>query len=491
MKWTERALFLVENLDLPVASGVDTARWEHFQIAHLCSDDKFRHEVKSRQIAWSFTVAAEAMAMAILRTPGYSADSLFLSINLDEAKEKIRYAKSVYENLDVQGLPELVRDNELGLELGNGSRILSMPARPPRGKAKFNVNLDEFAHVQYDRQIYTAALPVISKGGWLRMASSPLGASGVFWEVGEQELRTYKGYGRKVTPWWHVHSFCNNVKEAVLLAPAMHSRERVDVFGKEAIRAIFENMPEEDFQQEYECAFVDETTAWITWEEIKANQQEELLCVLRRDKGGDLSNCIDGLNTIARWAAEGKIEAAFGLGVDIGRTRDATVMSIVGATTTHHYPLRAQFSLDNTPFDTQMEFFHMIMKMVNINKANIDQNGIGRNLAENAVKKYPTKVEGVDFTNLTKQGWAGDTKMYFQQRRSPIPVDRDLAYQIHSIKKTVTPSKNNVFDVDRNEKHHADKFWSLALGHAAIARGLGIITGILGYNSDRDRAAAN
>jgi len=28
----------------------------------------------------------------------------------------------------------------------------------------------------------------------------------------------------------------------------------------------------------------------------------------------------------------------------------------------------------------------------------------------------------------------------------------------------ITPAKNVVFDTSANEKHHADKFWSLALG---------------------------
>ena len=42
-------------------------------------------------------------------------------------------------------------------------------------------------------------------------------------------------------------------------------------------------------------------------------------------------------------------------------------------------------------------------------------------------------------------------------------MDRNLAYQLHSIKKPVTEAKNNRFDTERNEKHHADKFWAWAL----------------------------
>ena len=48
------------------------------------------------------------------------------------------------------------------------------------------------------------------------------------------------------------------------------SNERVNLFGNERIRSIFENMLLEDFQAEYECLFIDESTAWITWDEIKA-----------------------------------------------------------------------------------------------------------------------------------------------------------------------------------------------------------------------------
>ena len=69
MTWqpkTERCAFLVDNLDLPEAAQFDGARWEYFQLSHLQDDSTFRTEVKSRQIAWSFLSAAEAVADGIL-----------------------------------------------------------------------------------------------------------------------------------------------------------------------------------------------------------------------------------------------------------------------------------------------------------------------------------------------------------------------------------------------------------------------------------------
>src|SRR5215208_4393744 len=451
---TDRAQLLTEHLNLPNATGVEDAKWERFQVAHLNDDSTFRIENKSRQIAWSFIAAAEGVAEAVLDEQS----SIFVSITLDEAKEKIRYARTVFENLEGVNLPKIKSDNQLLLEFDNGARLISHSSRPPRGKARMNVYLDEFAHVKHDRQIYTAALPVISKGGRLRIGSSPMGASGVFWEIDTQSMRAYPGYTRRRTPWWEVEAFCLNVKEAKNLAPPILTGERVEMFGNDRIKAIYANMPLEDFQQEYEAEYVDEVTAWITWEEIKQNQDSELLCGIGQMRTKGMDRIDAAINQLKQWLAEKKVETVFSGGMDIGRTRNTSELYLVGESTTKTYPLRLALTMDNTEFDDQQSVVANVMANLPVKKLLIDQTGIGRNLAENATKKFGQKVEGVDFTNATKQFWAGNTKMIMQQRKAPIPIDRELAYQIHSIKKLFTPSKNVVFDTDRNEKHHADKF---------------------------------
>jgi phage FluMu gp28-like protein len=464
---TQRAAFLVECLDLPAATGVDDAKWEHFQLAHLCDDGIFRIENKSRQIAWSWLVALEAVAEAVLDAQS----SFFVSINIDEAKEKIRYAKAGYENLEIGGLPKLCRENQLELEFDNGARLISLPSKPPRGKPRFNVYLDEFAHVQQDRLIYTGAVPVISKGGRLRIGSSPFGGSGVFWEIFSESLQRYPGYTRKRTPWWEVEAFCLNVREARRLAPQMPTAARVDLFGRDRIKAIYSNMPEEDFRQEYETEFVDETSAWITWDEIRNNQDNDLLCAIASMRGSDRSRVLEAIDECVLWLKQNKIELVLAAGVDIGRTRNATEIFLVGLSTTGTYPLRLALTLDNVEFDDQEDVLTQVLTKLPVVKMLIDRNGIGRNLAENMAKAFPSKVEGVDFTNESKKLWATDAKMLVQQRKTPLPVDRDVAYQIHSIKRTVTPSKNLVFDTARNEKHHADKFWAWVLALAGATAG--------------------
>ena len=461
---TERARFLVENLDLKSATGVDDARWEHFQLAHLQDDGTFRIEDKSRQIAWSWLIAAEAVADAILD----GRDSIFVSINQEESQGKIRYAKAAYENLYVNGLPKIKRDSLTNIELDNGARLTSLPARSPRGRARANIYLDEFAHAKDDRRIYTAALPVTSKGGRIRIGSSPFGATGVFWEIFEETLREYPGYRRKTTPWWHAWSFCINVAEAVKLAPAMPTAHRVELFGNDRIKAIYANMPEEDFQQEYEALFVDEARSWITWDEIQSIQDDGLWCQLVECTGGDIGAALEAIGRVWLESVARKIEDGFAVGVDVGRTRNTTEIYALGLSTVDTYPLRMGITLDNMDFNSQYAVLAAVLDRLPVTKMRIDRNGIGLNLAENLEKAYPIKAEGVDFTNASKRAMATNIKMLVQQKKVPIPVDRDMAYQIHSIKRLITPSKNLVFDTETNEKHHADKFWAWALAGSEV-----------------------
>ena len=96
----------------------------------------------------------------------------------------------------------------------------------------------------------------------------------------------------------------------------------------------------------------------------------------------------------------------------------------------------------------------------------IDQNGLGMQLAENLERD--TRSEGVNFTNASKSLWATQLKIDMNRvGKLQIPVGRDLAYQIRSIKKKVTASGKGMYDTSANEKHHGDKFWALALANWA------------------------
>lgn len=468
MKLTRRLQYLIEYLDLPGATNDEAARWELFQLRHFNNDSQFDIVNKSRQAGYSFTIAAEAVAEAILIK---RSTFIFVSINQDEAAEKIRYAKAVMEALPLRQRPRLIIDNTLEVEIENGSRLISHPCRPVRGKAKARVYLDEFAHYPKDREIYASAVPVTSKGGSIRIGSSPLGASGMFWEIFEQKMRTYPGYTRWNVPWWTVTALCRNVAEAKQLAGSMTTEERVQLFGTARLINIFENMVFEDFQQEYECAWVDESVAWITWDEIKRNQIDAQEGKLWNRQAKTVDEALRLIDELAEAVQFGRIEQALALGGDIGRKHDLSEFALVGKTHTADTPLRAMMSLARTPFEDQLAILNKALDRLPVTQALIDQNGIGMQLVEQLAGVHGGRVQGATFTNATKELWAVEMRVRMQKGQIPIPIDRELAYQIHSIKRLITAAKNIVFDTAANEKHHADKFWALALAVWAANRG--------------------
>jgi phage FluMu gp28-like protein len=90
------------------------------------------------------------------------------------------------------------------------------------------------------------------------------------------------------------------------------------------------------------------------------------------------------------------------------------------------------------------------------------------NLAENMRTEYRSRVEGVALVGQVKESLALNLKIAFESEAVAIPRTRDLTVQIHSIKKTPTEAGYARFDTEKNEWHHADKFWALALAvHAA------------------------
>jgi phage FluMu gp28-like protein len=247
----------------------------------------------------------------------------------------------------------------------------------------------------------------------------------------------------------------------------MDTAERVQKFASLRLKTIFANSVVEDFQQEYEALYVDETTAWITWEEIKANQSESTICDITSERG-KIDKALSAIEHLRGRMQRGEVEQVMAGGVDIGRTRNTSEFFLVGEATTDQLPLRLMITLDNCTFNDQYKVLQELCGL-NVSKLFIDKNGIGANLAENLEKEFPARAEGAQFTMESKKMWATTLKMLFQQRRVPIPIDRDLGYQVHSIKRLVTPSKNLIFDTERNEKHHADKFWALALAVAAAS----------------------
>jgi phage FluMu gp28-like protein len=416
------------------------------QLAFLESRSRFRWVTKSRQVGFSFIMSLEALARCHLRE-GHPA--VFVSFSLDEAKERVLLARQVFEDLPLAYQKKLVVDSktELAFE-SNGahrklSRILSVPSKAPRGK-RGDILLDELAHLFNDREVYRGSTALILRGdGQLTGCSTPLGRRGVFWEIATEEIRKYPHHWRQEVPWWLCRFFSTDTRRAAIEAPDMTTEERVERFGKPAIVEQFDSLALEDFQQELEGKFVDESYSWFPYDLILPTTSDDVALAADFD---DIP------------APRGRIVAGF----DVGRTRDRSELAVFEECE-GRFTCRLLRSYAETPFAEQEAHLRRLLEVLPVARLSIDRSGIGMNLAENLARDFP-QVAAENFTNETKERWATDFKILLQRREVALPRDRDLVAQIHSIKKRVLGSGKVAFDAERSSRGgHADRFWAVVL----------------------------
>lgn len=418
---------------------------EPYQRRFLENRSRFRWVTKSRQVGFSFLFALEALARAHLRD-GYTA--VFVSYNMADALEKTLVARQVYEEMPLAFQKKLITDakTELAFESpGRGrhlSRIISVPSKAPRGK-KGDVFLDELAHYIDDREVYRGSTALILRSnGQLTGCSTPLGRRGIFWEIATEELRKYPHHSRMSVPWWLSSAFCKDTKRAALEAPAMVTEDRVAKFGKNTIVEQFESLALEDFQQELECTFVDESYSFFPYDLILPCTSDDIVVV-------------DDPTAVR--APSGRIVAGF----DVGRTRDRSELAVFEQID-ERFTCRLMRSFVNAPFAEQEAQLRYLLATLPVARLSIDRSGIGMNLAENLSRDFP-QVVPENFTNESKERWATDFKILLQRRDVMLARDRELVGQIHAIKRRVLASGKVSFDAERTNRGHADKFWAVAL----------------------------
>ncbi len=417
-----------------------------YQAAFLENRSRFRWVTKSRQVGFSFLFALEALARCHLRD---SHTVVFVSYALADAVEKVMLARQFYEDLPLAYQKKLVTDSktELAFE-SNGpskrvSRIISVPSKAPRGK-RGDIVLDELAHYLNDREVYRGSTALILRSnGQLTGCSTPLGRRGVFWEIAQEEMRKYPHHSRQVVPWWLCRFFCKDVPRAAREAAGMTTEERVALFGKDNIHEQYDSLALDDFQQELEVLFSDESYSFYPYELILPNTPDEV--ILAED-------------FVEIPEPRGRLVAGF----DVGRTRDRSELAVFEE---HESRFRCRLlrAYVDTPFAEQEADLRRLLEVLPVARLSIDRSGIGMNLAENLARDYP-QVVPENFTNETKERWATDFKILLQRREVDLPRHRDLVAQIHSIKKRVLPSGKVAFDAERTARGgHADRFWAIAL----------------------------
>jgi len=447
---------------------------------------------KCRQFGFSYLCAARALAKSMLLERW---TTIFVSYNEEESKEKINYAKELYMSLPTkyQLSRKLKYDNKTSLVFEKGgeslseTRVLSYPQRILRGKGGgVDVVLDEFAHCIHARKIYTSALPVISRGGGtMWVGSTPAGKVGLFYEIGANVENKYPLYLRIHVRWWDVPEFCVDVARARKEVHDMMTDERVSLYASQRLKDIRNSLPLEDFQQEYECAYLDESYSYFPWDLI-------LKCVpVKIDAVGpdydapaaelsendspmnstefyrDMENFLKAVNS-------GHFKYNFLAGFDVGRMDDTSELVLVEEKE-NHQSVRGIFTFRRMSLPEQRSIvIDFIKKMGNrLIKFGIDANGIGLNLAEDIENSTYDLVVRLPFNQASwKEEACRETKYRMEFGGLTLPPDRQYLSQFHSIKRTYLPGSNTWrFDAEASG-HHGDEFWG-TVAASCVGRSLG------------------
>ncbi|UCG15463.1 MAG: hypothetical protein JSV19_09210 [Phycisphaerales bacterium] len=398
-----------------------------YQRRDVESNARFRWCCWSRQTGKSFTKSLRRILRGLKRRR----TQVFLSAGERQSRELMEKARQHCQALKMavdyhdRSFFAGTSFKQLEIRLPNSVRIIGLPANPQTARGfTGDVLLDEFAMHVDDRQIWAAMFPTLLRGdGELDVASTPKGLDNVF-----ARLRLNERFS---------HS-------TVTLPNAIE--QGLDVDLDEVRRSMGD---EELFRQEFLCEFLDEATAFLTYEQIAACEDPRL----PKEIGVD---------------ALGRLTGDQYVGVDIGRKRDLTVIWVVSRNG-DELMTRSVFELAGVPFRTQYKLLSDVLSSRRVRRCCIDAGGLGMQLAESAVEDFGRhRIEAVTFTSAFKSELAGRLRVAVEDRRIRIPVDEGIRNDWHSLQRSVTSSGHFRFEASRSLGSHADRFWAAALAvHAA------------------------
>ncbi len=165
--------------------------------------------------------------------------------------------------------------------------------------------------------------------------------------------------------------------------------------------------------------------------------------------------------------AELNRQAELYLGVDIGRTRDRTVIWTIERLGDVAWTREIKV-LHDTPFARQkFEIRNRIVRQVC--GALIDKGAIGCQLAEELEAEFPHVVAGVQLNPARQGRLALAFKTACETRHIRLPDDAELFADLQLVEQVETGAQGfPVIKTHRGETGHADRFWAGALALAAM-----------------------
>jgi len=431
----------------------DSAYFMPYQADYIRDEAGLVIVEKGRQIGLSYAASYKAVRLAAPKDARL--DVWVMSRDEIQAKQFLLYCKRWARVLKfaAEDMGEVVIDNDKDitahvLKFANGLCIYCLSSNPDAIVGKTgHVILDEFALHKEQRQLYAVAKPVTQWGGTLTIISTHRGVATVFNEI----IQDIKTRGNKMG--WSLHTI------PIQRAVADGLVEKINAAtGKSETREAWlarqraECLDEEQWLQEYCCVPADESTAFITYEMIVACEDDSA----RKD--------FDYLKTCA---------GPLYLGFDVARSQHLSVIDVeekVGDV----FVERLRIEMRNKTYAEQEWEFERLMRLPQVRRGCIDATGLGSQLAENMVRNWGSRVEGVRFTGPVKEELAFPLRAAHEDRRLRYAKDEALRADLRGIKKETTAS-NNIRFVGESGDSHCDRFWAKALALHAGKSSTGLI----------------
>jgi len=419
-----------------------------YQLAWILDRSPLKIIEKSRQIGITYADAYDSVIKASNKIGGLdvwvsSRDEVQAKLYLEDCKYWAKFLHIKAVDLGEIVIEPKTRASAFVLQFANQRRIYCLSSNPNALAGKRgHVKLDEFALQQDQRLLYRVAKPVTTWGGTLSIISTHRGVNSVFNEI----IREIKENGNPMR--WSLHTV--PIQKAIEqgIVERINERTRRNESGPDfEKRTKAECIDDEQWAQEYCCQPADESSAFITFEMLTANEAPNCM-----KDFAYLQNCQNPLY----------------MGVDIARTSNLTVMD-VGELIGDVLWDRFRLELRNKTFAEQEYELHRLLALPKLKRACIDKGGLGMQLAEQAKRRFGWKVEPVNFTPATKEEMAYRLRAAFEDKKIRIPRDAELRADLRGIRKQVTSSGNIRFDGE-SEGSHCDRFWAKALRQNALSR---------------------
>ena len=413
-----------------------------YQRAWLADKARFKIGMFARQTGKTFTTTLEIVDDCFAaEAAGKRARWVILSRGERQAREAIEAgvkrhieaygaACSVIEGRETAGMAEVTK---LEVVFPGGSRITALPANPDTARGfSANVFLDEFAFHQDSHAIWRALFPVTRKGWRLVVTSTPNGKGNKFYELMTDA---------KLAEVWSRHT--------VDIHRAVADGLPLDI---PAFKAAMND--EDSWAQEFELKWLDEASAWLSYELIDGAEHAQ---------AGNPENYTGG----PCW-----------VGVDIGARNDLFVIVVLEQVGDVLWT-REIVARKRVTFAEQDALLDDVFNAYRVTRCCMDQTGMGEKPVQDAQRRHgSSRVEGVIFTGPAKLTLATAGKEAFEDRRIRIPQgDGALRADLHKLKKMTGPTGAPRFVAESDAAGHADRSWALFLALNAAGGASGVCSG--------------